>query len=171
MSTLRVNNIAVTSGTPATATTNLTTIGNRDDAVYAQFNRLTGYSTAAGQNKIPLDNTYIAKNISLNPSTSEITFVYPGVYRIDVGFRFGTGSDVWNGVNMATAAGTQINASFGTGQIANDAGPAMFSFLVNITNVSVNYIIRMYRNSSGNTVATPDTSAGSATVVTIARVD
>jgi hypothetical protein len=137
---------------------------------YAQFNRIQEVTYGSGHQNIVLNESVIASNITLNTSNGLITFSQPGVYLINVGWRFGSGGDVWTGVNLATAAGTIIARSFGTGNVVNDPGPAMFSFMANVTDISTGYYLRVYRAGSSMAIITPDTEAGRAIVSTILKV-
>ena len=138
---------------------------------YAQFNATAGFTTSGNYYTIPLNESYLAKNISLNTSTYQITFSVTGVYKFDVGFRFGTGGDYWTGISLVNAAGTVVATSFGTGMVTNDPGPAMFNFMYNVTDISTTYTVKIYRNSSASlAVATPDASAGKAVVANIIKV-
>jgi hypothetical protein len=135
---------------------------------YGQFNKIGGVAFGANFNNIVLDETVFSKNISL--SSGNLLFTIPGIYKIDVGFRFGTGSDVWTGCRLF-GNGSIRGISYGTGQFTNDPGPVTFNFMAEITNVDVAYTVQLYRNSSGNSMATPFTDAGRAIVVTVSKVD
>jgi hypothetical protein len=135
---------------------------------YGQFNKIGAVAFGANFNNIVLDETVFSKNISL--SSGNLVFTLPGIYKIDVGFRFGSGSDVWTGCRLF-GNGSIRGISYGTGQFANDPGPVTFNFMAEITNVDVAYTVQLYRNSSGNSVATPFTDAGRAIVVTVSKVD
>jgi len=135
---------------------------------YGQFNKIGAVVFAANFNNIVLDETAFSKNISL--SSGNLVFALPGIYKVDVGFRFGSGSDVWTGCRLF-GNGSIRGISYGTGQIVNDPGPVTFNFMAEITNVDVAYTVQLYRNSSGNSVATPLTDAGRAIVVTVSKVD
>lgn len=137
---------------------------------YAQFNQISGSTYNSGHQNIAFNESALANNISLNTSNGLITFSTPGAYMVTVGWRFGAGSDAWTGVNMITAAGTVVARSFGTGNVTNDPGPAMFSFLANVTNISTGYYLRIYRAGATMTIATPDTEAGRAIVSTIVKI-
>jgi len=135
---------------------------------YGQFNKIGAVTFGANFNNIVLDETVFSKNISL--SSGNLVFALPGIYKIDVGFRFGTGSDVWTGCRLF-GNGSIRGISYGTGQFTNDPGPVTFNFMAEITNVDVAYTVQLYRNSSGNSMATPFTDAGRAIVVTVSKVD
>jgi hypothetical protein len=137
---------------------------------YAQFNQIAGSTYSSGHQNVALNESVVASNISLNTSNGLITFSQTGVYMITVGWRFGSASDAWTGVNLATASGTVIARSFGTGNVVNDPGPAMFSFMANVTDISTGYYLRIYRAGATMAIATPDTEAGRAIVSTILKV-
>jgi hypothetical protein len=141
-----------------------------NEKAYAQFAKIAGLTYGAGHQNITFDESQLANNISLNTTNGLITFTHPGAYMITVGWRFGTAGDVWTGVNLATASGTIIARSFGTGNVVNDPGPAMFSFLANVTDVSTGYYVRIYRAGGSMALATPDTEAGRAIVSTIVKI-
>lgn len=135
---------------------------------YGQFNKIGSVAFGANFNNIVLDETVFSKNISL--SSGNLVFSLPGIYKIDVGFRFGSGSDVWTGCRLF-GNGSIRGISYGTGQFANDPGPVTFNFMAEITNTEVPYTLQIYRNSSGNSIATPFTDAGRAIVATVSKVD
>jgi hypothetical protein len=170
MSQLRVNSIGNLSGTKIDSTDDIVDVGLRNDTAYAQFNKIGGQSFTTGAQVISLDENAISKNISLNTSNSIITFSIPGVYQVNVGFRFGTATDAWTGVNLATTSSVVVGTSFGTGNVSNDPGPAMFNFLANITDISAGYYLRVFRAAGTMAVATPDVNAGRAFVATFLRV-
>jgi hypothetical protein len=136
---------------------------------YGQFNKISSVTFAANFNNIVLDETAFSKNISL--SSGNLVFALPGIYEINVGFRFGSGSDVWTGCRLF-GDGSIRGISYGTGQIAtSDPGPVTFNFMAEITNIATSYTVQVFRDSSGNSIATPNASAGRAIVVTISKVD
>lgn len=137
---------------------------------YAQFNQISGSTYPSGHQNIAFNESALASNIALNTSNGLITFTHPGAYMITVGWRFGSAGDAWTGVNMINASGTVIARSFGTGNVTNDPGPAMFSLLANVTDVSVGYYLRIYRAGATMAIATPDTEAGRAIVSTIVKI-
>lgn len=137
---------------------------------YAQFNKIAGATYGSGHQNIVLDESAIASNISLNTSNGLITFSATGVYMVTVGWRFGTAGDVWTGANLATASGTIVGRSFGTGNVVNDPGPVLFSFMANVTDISTGYYLRLYRAGGSMALATPDTQAGRAIVSTIVKI-
>lgn len=166
MSTLKTNSISNVAGT-----TSITTAEIKEavkDKAYAQINKISGQSFGSGHQNILLDEILNSQNISL--SSNAIIFAVPGVYQINLGFRFGAGGDVWTGANLWSSGTGIVGRSFGTGNISNDPGPAFFNFSANIQNISQSYYLRLYRNSGSLEVATPDTEAGRAFVSTIAKV-
>lgn len=169
MSTLRVNNISTTSGTPSASTTNLTYVANRNDVAYAQINKIAAQTFGSGHQNILWDEVTTSKNISL--SGNQIYFAVAGTYQITVGMRVGSATDSWTGANVYYVGGNSIVAkSYGTGNVANDPGPFLFNMLVDIAYTAVPYQVRLYRNGGSLTQATPDTEAGRAIVMTIIKV-
>lgn len=136
-------------------------------AAYAQFNMTSGGSFGSGFFKFPLNETSYSKNISL--SSGSILFGQTGVYNITVGFRFGTGSDIWTGVRLFGNS-TSVGTSFGTGNVSNDPGPFTFNFIARISNNAVPYDLQGYRDSGTWSQATPVANAGKALVCTINKV-
>jgi|LakMenE18May11ns_1017448.scaffolds.fasta_scaffold9731249_1 hypothetical protein len=136
---------------------------------YGQFNKIGSVTFGANFNNVVLDETAFSKNISL--SSGNLVFALPGIYEINVGFRFGSGSDVWTGCRLF-GDGSIRGISYGTGQItSSDPGPVTFNFMAEITNIATSYTVQVFRDSSGNSIATPNGSAGRAIVVTISKVD
>lgn len=168
MSTLRVSNISNLGGTKDATTNDISDVADRNDIAYAQINKIAGQTMAVGFDTILLDEVTVSKNITL--TSNLIYFAIAGVYHIDLGFRFGTAGDIWTGARLWSSTAGEVGKSFGTGNVNNDPGPAMFSFLANITNTSVGYALQTYRASGTMGVATPDTNAGRAFVSTIVKV-
>jgi hypothetical protein len=169
MSTLRASNISNLGGTDSVTPTELELLVNRDDKAYAQINKIAAQSFTSGHQNILMDEIINAKNISL--ASNQITFSLPGIYLINIGFRWGSGGDVWSGVNLWSSTTDIVGQSFGTGMINSaDPGPAMFNMLANVQNTSVSYFLRLYRSSGTLAVATPETAAGRAFVSTIVKV-
>jgi hypothetical protein len=52
MSQLRVNNISTVAGNPATLTSDVVTVSNRDDVAYAQINKVAATSFGSGHQNI-----------------------------------------------------------------------------------------------------------------------
>jgi hypothetical protein len=170
VSTIRVNNITTTAGTPSALTSNVASVSNRDDVAYAQINKIAATSFGAGNMNIAWDEVVLSKNITL--SSNQILFALPGVYQITVGMRIGnTATDAWTGVNVYyPATDTVIARSYGTGNVSNDPGPFQFTMLAEISQVNSPYQVRLYRAGGTLVQATPDTSAGRAIVMNIVKV-
>ena len=135
---------------------------------YGQFNKIAAQSFGNGFTTITLDETFVNKNIQL--IGNNIKFAFSGVYKIDVGMRFGTATDSWTGCRLFNSATGIAGISYGTGNVGNDPGPVTFNFLANITNASLEYSLQIYRNGGSWSQATPDTNAGRTIVATIHRV-
>jgi hypothetical protein len=169
MSQLRVNNISNVAGTKSATSDNVTDVGNRNDVAYAQFNKISAQAFTSGHQNILLDETFVNKNITL--SSNQITFALSGVYQITAGMRFANDAgDVWTGVNLWSSTTGIVGNSYGTGNVSGEPGPGSWTFLANITNISVQYFIRLYRAGSVMSQQTPDTNAGRAIAVTIVKV-
>ncbi len=167
MSNLRVSNIQNLAASKTATSDNVTDVANRNDIAYAQVNKIAGQTMNTGFDTILLDEVTVSKNITL--TSNLIYFSVAGVYHINVGWRFGSAGDAWTGVRLYNATAGEVGKSYGTGNVTNDPGPAMFNFLANITNTGVGYSLQTYRTSSMG-VATPDTNAGRAFVATIIKV-
>jgi hypothetical protein len=135
---------------------------------YAQFNKIAAQSFGTGFTTIALDETFVNKNIQL--IGNNIKFSLPGVYKIDVGMRFGSATDAWTGSRLFNSTSGIVGISYGTGNVASDPGPVTFNFLANVTNASLEYSLQIYRNGGSWSQTTPDTSAGRAIVATIHKV-
>lgn len=156
-------NISITNQTAVQA------LIDRDDKAYCQVNKIDGQSFTTGHQNILLDDIEKAKNITL--ASNQLTFALPGIYSINVGFRWGSGTDTWSGVNLYNATAGIVGRSFGTGQLnSSDAGPAMFNFMADVQDTSVAYYLRLYRAGGTLAIVTPDTEAGKAIVATIVKV-
>lgn len=166
MSTLKVSNISNIDGTKNATTNDISDVAN--NIAYAQVNKIAGQTMASGFDSILLDEVTVSKNITL--ASNSLTFAIAGVYQISVGWRFGSASDSWTGVNLWNATTGIVGQSFGTGNVNNDPGPAMFTFLANVQNISVSYRLRTFRGGATMAVITPNTDAGRAFVATIVKV-
>lgn len=160
--------VAPTAATNVSTTQLATTAFVQNQTSYGQFNKIAGQTMANGFDTILLDESVFTKGISL--SSNALTFSLAGVYFITIGFRFGTASDAWTGVRMFNATVGEVGKSFGTGNVINDPGPANFSFMANITNISVPYLVQTFRGGATMAVATPNTDAGRSFVVTVHKV-
>lgn len=167
MSTLRVGSLSTADGLSTTTTSSLVAAATADNAAYAQINKIAGFTTGTGYTTVVLDEILYNKNITI--ANGNIVFAKAGVYKIDVGFRFGSGSDNWTGVRLL-GGGTTRGISFGTGNVTNDPGPAMFNFLAEVVSANTEHSLQIYRASATLAIATPDTSAGRAIVCTVVKV-
>lgn len=167
MSTLRVSNISNAAGTKTATSNDTIDVALRNDVAYAQINKIAGQTLNTGFDTILLDEVTVSKNITL--SSNLIYFSIPGIYRVDLGFRWGSAGDCWTGARLWNTTSGEIGKSYGTGNVTNDPGPAMFNFLANVSNTSLGYSLQTYRTCA-MTIATPDTSAGRAFVATIVKV-
>jgi hypothetical protein len=136
-------------------------------AAFGQFNVTSGTTYGFGFFKLVLNETAFAKNISL--SSGSLLFAQTGYYNVNIGFRFGTASDAWNGIRIYGDSATR-GTSFGSGNVVNDPGPATFNLVAKIENASVPYDVQAYRGGGAWTPATPDTNAGRFVVVTVNKV-
>jgi len=170
MSQLRVNNIGNLDGSKIDSTSDIVDVALRNDVAYAQINKIAATSFGSGHQNILWDEVTTSKNISL--LANQIYFALPGTYQITLGMRIGnTAADVWTGINVFyPATSTIIARSYGTGNIANDAGAMHYTLLVDITNANQPYQVRLYRASATLIQSTPDTEAGRAIVMTIVKV-
>ena len=167
MSTIRVNNISTTSGSPAASTSNVAAAANRDVA-YGQFNKIAAQSFPSGYTTILLDQTTVSKNITL--TSNALYFSLPGVYQITLGLRFGAASDAWTSCRLYNVTAGEVGTSYGTGCVASDPGPVTFIFLADVSNTSVGYSLQMYRNGGTWDMATPSAGNAKAIVVTVTKV-
>jgi len=140
-------------------------VNDRGDKAYAQVNKVAGQTMNTGFDTILLDNIVFSKNISL--VGNQIQFQLPGVYHVNVGWRFGTAADAWTTARLWNTTTGEVGISYGTGNVTNDPGPAHFNFLANITNVSVNYSLQTYRTA---TMAVTNVGIGYSFAATIIKV-
>ena len=137
-------------------------------ASYGQFNVIAGTTYGSGFFKLVLNETVYSKNISL--SSGSLSFAQTGYYSLVVGFRYGSGSDVWNGVRLfnGTAA---VGTSWGSGQNnSNEPAGSTFNMIAKIENSAITYDLQGYRASGSWSPATPDTNAGRFLVCTVNKV-
>ena len=146
-------------------------IPTADDEAYGQYlYDGAGFTAAVGNTKIPFSNLLFSKN--LTQSSGSMIFARPGVYEFSVGHRFGSGGDVWTGVNLFNASTSTVLArAYGTGQIGGaDPGPVSYQFLGQITSTTQSHDIRIYRSSSALTLLDPDDNAGHQITCTVKRL-
>jgi hypothetical protein len=137
-------------------------------ASYGQFNIAAGTTFGSGFFKLVLGETTYAKNISL--SSGSLLFAQTGHYNITVGFRYGSGSDTWNGVRLFNGT-SAVATSWGSGQDnSNDAAGSTFNMIARISNAAITYDLQAYRNAGSWSPATPDVNAGKFLVCTINKV-
>jgi hypothetical protein len=145
-------------------------IPTADDEAYGYVYHNTAITFAANSStKIPWSTITSNKNVSL--SSGSIVFAKTGVYEFTVGMRFGTGADIWTGVNLFNAStSTLLAQSYGTGNVANDPGPVSWQFLATVSSTSNLHDIRIYRGGGTVLTATPDVNAGWTYTCTIKRL-
>lgn len=158
MSTIKVNNIQSTSANSAIsiASDGTSTI-TKLDIPYLSVTRSNGYTVSTGFSDITWENIIASKYITATASSANIQFSHPGKYRISVGWRFGSGNDVWTGVRLLDGATTR-GVGYGTGQInTGDPGPCEIGFLATIPSdrVNINMTVQFYRDGSTMGIATP----------------
>jgi len=106
------------------------------------------------------DQEIKSRYITFN-SPSTLIFQIPGCYIAHIGFRFGTGGDVWTGYRIIDTVDntTVYGKSYGFGQInGGDAGPFQVQFFFEIPSNNINRAtaIQLYRGNSNLTPATPN---------------
>lgn len=137
---------------------------------YAQINKTTLQAFGSGFMTIQLNEILFARNIQLVGNL--VRFTYPGVYRVTAGMRFANDAgDSWTGLSLYNATAGRVGVSYGTGNVSGDPGPVEFSFLANVTNVSVDYALQLYRAGSVMTQLTPVADAGKAIAATFERLN
>jgi hypothetical protein len=144
---------------------------NKIDTPYLMVVNNAGYSVPDGTSNIFYDILVQARGMSHNSNTNMI-FNTPGKYLITTGWRFGSGGDVWTGVQLADSNGNIVARGYGTGQISNDPGPCQISFIADVTSamVGTNMRMRFFRAGSGMGVGDPNDNAGYAIVTTVSWV-
>lgn len=154
-------------------------IPTADDEAYGQFiYDGAGLTAPSGNTVIPFTSLVNSKNLTLSnsPVIGAMLFTKPGIYEFSVGHRFGTGGDVWTGVNLFnTALATVLARGYGTGMVGGaDPGPVSYSFLGQITGTSSSgapyHQMRIYRNGSTLGMLDPDDNAGYQITCTVKRL-
>ena len=154
-------------------------IPTADDEAYGQFiYDGAGLTAASGNTVIPFTSLVNSKNLTLSnsPVIGAMLFTKPGIYEFSVGHRFGSGGDVWTGVNLFnTALATVLARGYGTGMVGGtDPGPVSYSFLGQITGTSSSgapyHQMRIYRGGSALTMSDPDDNAGYQITCTVKRL-
>ena len=146
------------------------TIPSADDEAYAYIYHNTVVAFPAGNTKIPWSVIPISKNVSL--SGGSMVFAKTGTYEFNLGFRLGTGTDDWTGVNLFNASTSSILAyGYGIGQVAgNDPAGASWQFLADITSTTNSHDIRVFRNTTTMQTSVPAASAGWTYTLTVKRL-
>jgi hypothetical protein len=128
------------------------------DIPYANLARTTGYTVSSGGwSDITWQSVVTSKYITATASSANIQFLYPGTYRISVGWRFGTGGDVWTSLRLLEGSTTR-GLGYGTGQVTNDPGPCEIGLVATIPagSVNTNMTIQFYRGGSTMAIGNPD---------------
>lgn len=170
MSTIKVNNIQSTSANSAIsiASDGTSTI-TKLDIPYLSVTRTNGYTVASGYSDITWENVIASKYITATSSSANIQFSYSGKYRVSVGWRLGSGNDVWTGVRLLDGA-TVRGIGYATGQIGpSDPGPCEIGFLATIPSdrVNTNMTVQFYREGATMGIATPNANWAPAIVCII----
>lgn len=134
---------------------------------YAQLNRLSSFTINDGFTSISFEEMPVASGISY--SGANITFSRTGIYLVTLGFRFGTGGDIWTTCRLYGDSATKGYA-YGTGNALNDAGPVSWQFLANITNTAVTYQIQVGRLGGGLGVGDPVISDAASFAATLTKI-
>lgn len=169
-SSVSTNKIADNSITNSKVTSSAIT-PSKIDIPYLMVINNAGYTVPDGTNNIFYDVLVEARGMSHN-SNYNMVFYTAGRYLITTGWRFGSGSDVWTGVQLADSAGNIVAKGYGSGQVVNDPGPMQVSFIANITQAHLNTNMRMRFFRAGSTmgIADPNDNAGYAIVTTVSWV-
>lgn len=116
-------------------------------------------SATAGNYTLPFNTTDSSSGITL--SSNSFTFDNAGSYMATFSWRIGNNTgDVWTFIDMYNAATGTVGVSPGFGNTGtNDPGPSSQSFIVNITNTSVAYSLRLTR-SNATSIIQPVTQYG-----------
>ena len=157
MSTLRLNTIqSLSSNNAISIASDGTSTITKLDIPYTNLTRTNGYTVPDGSSDITWENVVVGRYITATASSANIQFQYAGKYQITVGWRFGTGGDVWTGCRLLDGA-TVRGIGYGTGQVTNDPGPCQISFVGNIpdSRLNTNMTIQFYRQGSTMAIATP----------------
>jgi hypothetical protein len=102
---------------------------------------------------------------------SQLLFDEPGVYRISLDYRGGTGTDVWTGVRLF-GDGTTRGAAAGYGVTGGGSSNMMGgTFLASVSNVAVPYEIQLGRLGSSQAIVQPPTVNGQAMAALGATVE
>jgi hypothetical protein len=168
MSTLKISNIqSLSSNAAISIAADGTSTITKLDIPYLSATRTNGYTVASGWSDITWENVIANKYITC--SSQNIQFSYAGNYRISVGWRLGSGSDVWTGVRLLDGATTR-GIGYGTGQFGPaDPGPCEIGFLATIPSnrVNTNMTVQFYREGATMGIATPNANWAPAVVLII----
>lgn len=133
---------------------------------YAQFhldNSAQSYGANAFTSMLwdnPARESYLINNNSTN--TDEITFQIKGIYLVTLGYRAGSGGDVWTTHRaIKTTGGTVVGHTNGFGKLSGDPAQFTSTFLIDIDDLSTNYEIQLGRLASGMTPSNPSISDAS----------
>lgn len=125
------------------------------DLPYAHLIKNT-YTVPDGFSNITWDSA-ASKYITTTAGSANIQFPYAGQYEISVGWRFGTGGDVWTTIRLLDSNSTVRGIGYGTGQITNDAGPCLQTMIctIPVTRINQNMTIQFYRGGSTMAIGNP----------------
>ena len=125
--------------------------------IYAEFRRLTGQTFNSGWTSASWSSQPFGNGITLVGGAGvNIKFSYTGVYFFTWSFRTGqNGGDVWN-AGALRSGGVSYGYSYGSGNLTGgDPNGITYTFMAQITDVSLNYQLDMYRGGFSCTTDNP----------------
>lgn len=123
-----------------------------EKVAYGQFEYRKGFKTSHEWTIIPMEHSRLTKNIELNETYGSLIFKYGGVYKLSVGFRPGSGGDVWMGIRLRGYKSKQVVG------ISNLSGQHCYVFLVTIDDLNDHYVVQIGRNNANVMTTLPQKS-------------
>ncbi|MCK6547453.1 hypothetical protein L6R52_16515, partial [Myxococcota bacterium] len=168
-----LNPLAIAGTTPPALQATVERVGDLPSAgsspkAYGQFEAAAQTFPGSFWAPVYFSGTTFASGISA--STRFLTFPRAGTYRISIGYRFGTGGDVWTGLRLQGA--TTVGVSAGVGNVANTSNLVTMTFLARILDPTRTYELQVGRLVEAQTVnVTPQAIAGVTTPAIQVSID
>jgi hypothetical protein len=132
---------------------------------YAQFHRDNSAQSFAANTftTMVFDNpaveSYLIQN---NSGGDEMTFQIKGIYLVTLGYRAGSGADVWTTHRVIkTTGGAVVGHTNGFGQTNGDPSQFTSTFLIDVDDLSTTYKLQLGRLNGTMTPSNPSISDAS----------
>lgn len=121
---------------------------------YAQLQGVAQIGSSNQWNSLTFNNAPVAAGITF--SGSDITLSEPGIYRVTVSYRQGSGGDVWTSTRLVSTA-NDVTEGLSAGYGNTPSSPELFtsSFLARVTDTTSPHRVELGRLSSSTSIVDP----------------